>query len=100
MLAENGFDNRLAGRLEGPVLWREIVWMGRGKKWSYSRDVPTWVVMLRPGPRPPFSPLGAQPKQIEKVTINILGGFNETVPAAMMAGYQEWQQHSQEGPGV
>jgi hypothetical protein len=94
VIAELGFDDRMGDHPSGPVLWREVEAMHSGKSWHVSTHgaagLPSFVVELLPGPRPPLSPLGSQPKQIKAVTLELATGPEKRIPELMEAAYQSW----------
>ena len=97
VIAENGFDDRMGDQPSGPVLWQEVASMGMGAQMvvgpGHGGKVPTFFVRFKPGPRQPLSPLGAAPKQVSTVWLEIgFRGAETKIPSLMEAAYREWQE--------
>lgn len=100
IVAERGFDDRSGDGPAGPILWSEVVSMGEERKWhlalhpgaAYATRTRPWVVQLVGGPRRPLSPLGSQPRQISRVSIEtgILEGGRQRLPELMERAYARW----------
>jgi hypothetical protein len=97
VIAQLGFDDRMGDNPAGPVLWSEVHSMGKDSTLHVgpgtSARIPTFVVCLRPDPRQPLSPLGAQPKQLGRVVLQIgFRGEETLIPSLMEESFRQWQE--------
>jgi len=109
IVAERGFDDRSGDSPAGPILWSEVVSMGEERRWHFAENpigvvvgrTRPWVVHLAGGPRKPLSPLGLQPRQIGRVTIEtgILEGGRNRLPELMQEAYRRWLERQALGQG-
>jgi hypothetical protein len=99
VIAEYGFDDRMGDKPAGPVLWGEVASMSRGTSMHVSSHgvagAPTLNVILRRGPRQPLSPLGAPPKQIGSLQLELATGPERRIPELMEQAFARWQQDQQ-----